>query len=80
MSSGLYMWAAMRNRLEELRAARVWTQQEVADMVDVSRQTIISLEKGRYNPSILLAFRLARLFGLRIEDVFLYSDKEDRDA
>jgi putative transcriptional regulator len=74
------MWAAMRNRLEELRAARVWTQQEVADMVDVSRQTIISLEKGRYNPSILLAFRLARLFGLRIEDVFLYSDKEDRDA
>lgn len=74
------MRAAMRNRLEELRTARAWTQQELADMVDVSRQTIISLERGRYNPSILLAFRLARLFQLRIEDVFLYSDKEDRDA
>ena len=74
------MRAAMRNRLEELRSERAWTQQEVADMVSVSRQTIISLERGRYNPSILLAFRLARLFQLRIEDVFLYSDKEDRDA
>ena len=70
----------MRNRLEELRTGRAWTQQELADKVDVSRQTIISLERGRYNPSILLAFRLARLFQLRIEDVFLYSDKEDRDA
>ena len=74
------MRAAMRNRLEELRTGRAWTQQELADKVDVSRQTIISLERGRYNPSILLAFRLARLFQLRIEDVFLYSDKEDRDA
>ncbi len=70
----------MRNRLEELRTGRAWTQQELADKVDVSRQTIISLERGRYNPSILLAFRLARLFQVRIEDVFLYSDKEDRDA
>ncbi len=74
------MGTAMRNRLEELRTGRAWTQQEVADMVSVSRQTIISLEKGRYNPSILLAFRLAWLFGLRIEDVFLYSEMEDRDA
>ena len=68
----------MRNRLEALRTQRSWTQQELADMVDVSRQTIISLERGRYNPSITLAFRLARLFGIRIEDVFLYSDEEDR--
>lgn len=68
----------MNNRLEELRTARAWTQQELADKVDVSRQTIISLERGRYNPSILLAFRIARLFRMRIEDVFLYSDKEDR--
>jgi putative transcriptional regulator len=67
----------MRNRLEELRAQRSWTQEELADRVDVSRQTIISLERGRYNPSIILAFRLARLFEMQIEDVFLYSDEED---
>ena len=70
----------MKNRLEELRTRGALTQQELADMVDVSRQTIISLERGRYNPSITLAFRLARLFGLRIEDVFLYSDEEDQDG
>ncbi|MFN8631005.1 MAG: helix-turn-helix transcriptional regulator [Chloroflexota bacterium] len=67
----------MRNRLEELRAQRSWTQEDLADRVDVSRQTIISLERGRYNPSITLAFRLARLFGMQIEDVFLYADEED---
>jgi putative transcriptional regulator len=67
----------MKNRLEELRTQRGWTQQELAERVDVSRQTIISLEHGRYNPSIILAFRLARLFGVKIEDLFLYSDEED---
>jgi putative transcriptional regulator len=77
MSSELYIGVSMRNRLEELRTRRSWTQQELADMVDVSRQTIISLERGRYNPSITLAFRLARLFRLRIEEVFLYTDEED---
>lgn len=66
----------MKNRLEEFRLRNGWTQQELADRVDVSRQTIISLENGRYNPSILLAFRLARLFNLQIEDLFLYSDEE----
>lgn len=63
--------------LEQMRTQRGWTQQELADMVDVSRQTIISLERGRYNPSILLAFRLARLFDVRIEDLFLYTEEED---
>ncbi len=67
----------MKNRLEELRLAVGLTQQELADRVDVSRQTIISLERGRYNPSILLAFRLARLFGTTIEDIFIYSNEED---
>lgn len=67
----------MKNRLEELRTRNGWTQQELADRVEVSRQTIISLENGRYNPSILLAFRLARLFELPIEDLFLYSEEED---
>ncbi len=64
----------MKNRLEELRTSRGWTQQEMADKVEVSRQTIISLEGGRYNPSILLAFKLARLFDTSIEDVFTFDE------
>jgi len=64
----------MKNRLEELRSKRGWTQQEMADKVEVSRQTIISLEGGRYNPSILLAFKLARLFDTSIEDVFTFEE------
>jgi putative transcriptional regulator len=67
----------MKNRLEELRIQNRMTQQELADRVEVSRQTIISLEGGRYNPSILLAFRLARLFNLQIEEIFLYSEEEE---
>ena len=66
----------MKNRLEELRTLKNWTQQELADRVEVSRQTIISLEGGRYNPSILLAFRLAHLFSVKIEDLFLYSEED----
>lgn len=67
----------MKNRLEELRLQNGWTQQELADRVEVSRQTIISLEGGRYNPSILLAFRLARLFEMPIEDIFLYTEEDN---
>jgi putative transcriptional regulator len=67
----------MKNRLEELRGERGWTQQELADQVEVSRQTIISLEGGRYNPSILLAFRLSRLFCVSIESIFLYDEGMD---
>jgi putative transcriptional regulator len=67
----------MRNRLEEYRTQCHWTQQDLADRVEVSRQTIISLEGGRYNPSILLAFKLARLFNVKIEDLFLYSSEEE---
>jgi len=67
----------MKNRLEEMRNQVGWTQQELADQAEVSRQTIISLENGRYNPSILLAFRLARIFNVKIEDIFIYSE-EDR--
>jgi len=70
----------MKNRLEEMRTKNGWTQQELADRVEVSRQTIISLENGRYNPSILLAFRLARLFNLHIEDLFIYSEEEQYHA
>jgi putative transcriptional regulator len=67
----------MENRLEALRNEKGWTQQELADRVSVSRQTIISLERGRYNPSILLAFRLARQFDVAIENIFLYSESEN---
>ena len=64
----------MKNRLEELRKARGITQEELAALLEVSRQTISSLEKGRYNPSILLAFKTARYFGQSIEDIFLYEE------
>ncbi|MGI6368823.1 MAG: helix-turn-helix transcriptional regulator [Anaerolineae bacterium] len=70
----------MRNRLEECRLGRGWTQQELADRAGVSRQTIISLERGRYNPSILLAFRLARIFTVRIEELFLYTEEDDDEG
>ena len=65
----------MKNRLEELRKARGIRQEELADTLGVSRQTISSLEKGRYNPSILLAFRIARYFGMQIEDIFIYEEE-----
>ena len=64
----------MKNRLEALRKNRGIKQEELADALEVSRQTIGSLENGRYNPSILLAFKLARYFGLSIEDIFLYEE------
>ncbi len=65
----------MKNYLEYLRTKAGLTQQDLADRVDVSRQTIISLENGRYNPSILLAFRLARLFDQPIESIFIYEEE-----
>lgn len=65
----------MKNRLEELRKARGINQEELARALRVSRQTIGSLENGRYNPSILLAFKIARYFGMQIEDIFLYEEE-----
>jgi putative transcriptional regulator len=60
----------VNNRLPELRAQRQWTQADLASQLDVSRQTVISLEKGRYDPSLPLAFKIAALFDCTIEDVF----------
>lgn len=60
----------MKNRLKVLRAERDWTQADLAEKLDVSRQTINALEKGKYDPSLPLAFKLARLFELKIEDIF----------
>jgi len=60
----------MENRLKDLRAERGWSQGDLAEKLDVSRQTINSLERGKYDPSLPLAFKIARLFGAAIEDVF----------
>ena len=64
----------MKNRLEELRKQRGIKQEELANALEVSRQTIGSMENGRYNPSILLAFKIARYFDLTIEDIFIYEE------
>lgn len=64
----------MKNRLEELRKSKGITQEEFASILDVSRQTVSSLENGRYNPSILLAFKIAHFFDQKIEDIFFYEE------
>lgn len=64
----------MKNRLEEIRLERGVKQEELAAAMEVSRQTISSLENGRYNPSIILAFKLARYFHMSIEDIFIYEE------
>lgn len=65
----------MKNRLEEIRKARGISQEELADLLEVSRQTIGSLENGRYNPSIQLAFKLARFFGKTIDELFIFEEE-----
>ena len=64
----------MKNRIEAIRKERGILQDEMAKAMGVSRQTISSLETGRYNPSIQLAFKIARYFGMTIEDVFIYEE------
>lgn len=65
----------MNNRIEEIRTKRGLRQEELAAAMGVSRQTISSLENGRYNPSILLAHKLASYFGLTIEEVFIFKEE-----
>lgn len=64
----------MKNRLEELRKKNGIKQEDLAAALEVSRQTIGSLENGRYNPSIMLAFKIARLFNMSIEEIFIYEE------
>ena len=66
----------MKNRIEELRKQRGIRQEEFAKMLGVSRQTISSLETGRYNPSIYLAYKIAKYFGMTIEEVFVFDEEE----
>lgn len=70
-------YLCMNNRLEEIRKGQQITQEELASILEVSRQTISSLEKGRYNPSILLAFKIARYFNMSIEDIFIYEEDDE---
>lgn len=66
----------MKNRIEEIRKARGMNQEELAKALGVSRQTISSLENGRYNPSIELAYKLSKYFGMTIEEVFIFEEAE----
>ena len=65
----------MKNQVEELRKSLGEKQEDLAKMVGVSRQTIISIEKGKYNPSILLAYKIAKHFGKKIEEVFICEEE-----
>mgnify|MGYP000200415976 FL=1 len=67
----------MKNRLEEIRKQRGIKQEALADAMGVSRQTISSLENGRYNPSVILAIKLARYFGMKVEDIFIYEEESN---
>lgn len=65
----------MKNNIKAFRVQNHYTQDDLAEKLEVSRQTIISLEKERYNPSITLAFKISRLFNCSIEDVFIYEEE-----
>lgn len=70
----------MKNRIRDLRRKNGWTQEELAKAVGVSRQSIVAIEVGKYNPSLDLAFKIARQFDLAIEDVFLYEGDETENV
>ncbi|MBB5519219.1 helix-turn-helix transcriptional regulator [Amphiplicatus metriothermophilus] len=67
----------MENRLKELRAERGWSQADLAERLDVSRQTVNALERGKYDPSLPLAFRIARVFGRPIEAIFTPGQEDE---
>jgi putative transcriptional regulator len=69
----------LENKVEKLRNLNNEKQEELANIVGVSRQTIISIEKGKYNPSIILAFKIAKHYGKSIEEVFIYEEEEKNE-
>ena len=70
----------MKNRLKDLRGEKGWSQQALAERLDVSRQTVNALETGKYDPSLPLAFRISDVFGLPVEDIFQREGTESRAA
>jgi putative transcriptional regulator len=70
----------MENRLRELRAERAWSQQDLAGRLEVSRQSVNAIETGKYDPSLPLAFRIAELFELPIEDIFVSPSRRSSKA
>ena len=68
--------ATMKNRIEEIRNIKGIKQEELGKMLGVSRQTISSLENGRYNPSIMLAYKIAKLFDMTIEEIFIFEEED----
>lgn len=68
----------VKNRIEEIRKERGIRQEDFAKSMGVSRQTISSLETGRYNPSITLAYKIAKYFGMAIEDVFIFEEEDEK--
>ena len=79
VKEALHSGDAMKNRIEEIRKEKGIRQDELGKMLGVSRQTISSLENGRYNPSIMLAHKIAVLFGMSIEDVFIFEEGESEN-
>ena len=69
----------MRNRLKVFRTMNDMTQENLARQLNITRQTVISIEQGRYDPSLTLAFRIAVLFGTSIEDIFLYEEETEKN-
>ncbi len=67
----------MQNKIQELRKSRKVTQNELADAVNVTRQTIISLENGKYNASLILAHKIAQYFGITIEEIFIFNEEDE---
>ena len=65
----------METRIKELRAKHSYTQEDLAKKVNVRRETIVFLEKGKYNPSLKLAYDISKIFGLKIEEVFIFTEK-----
>ena len=65
----------MEHRIRELRASQGWTQEQLSEKLSVSRQTIISIENGRYSPSLELAYKIAKLFQMTIEEVFIFEER-----
>lgn len=70
----------LRNNLYLLRAEKKWTQKYVAEQLGVTRQTVHSLESNKYNPSLMLAFEISRLYGKKIDDIFTYEKKGEKEG